>query len=115
MDNMQRAMLVRRFLLLLGDLHAHQLRPKSKSTNGQDKKLRPYKSDENSWYPIVPEMLFDEVTAADSSADELMKQAKSVISVRVFAPERGYPDASACRPAGKKQSRCHTESVLPSA
>jgi hypothetical protein len=74
MDNMQRSVLVRRFLLLLGDLYAHQLRPKSELKLCQDERQRltskhaRYESAENSWYPKVPETLRE-------AANDVMKQA----------------------------------------
>lgn len=71
MDNMQRAVLVRRFLLLLGDLHTHQLRSKPLGENAQPKWPR-YDSQEKSWYPKVPNRLLKE------EPDFLMKQASLV-------------------------------------
>jgi hypothetical protein len=79
MDNMQRSVLVRRFLLLLGDLYAHQLRPEPRPESvlkpRRDKVQRPaakhgrYESAENSWYPKAP------ATLLDLAADDVMKQA----------------------------------------
>jgi hypothetical protein len=76
MDNMQRSVLVRRFLLLLGDLYAHQLRPNLElKLLRRDKRQRPtskharYESVENSWYPKVPSTLLCE------AANDVMKQA----------------------------------------
>ncbi len=73
MDNMQRSVLVRRFLLLLGDLHTHQLRPESALKPRKDGQQRPvakprYESAENSWYPKVAKTLLEKAT-------DSMKQA----------------------------------------
>ena len=54
---MRRAVLVRRFLLLVGDLHANQLRRGSKSTKDGTKtpNWQPYQTEsEKSWYPKAP-------------------------------------------------------------
>ncbi len=67
MDNMQRAVLVRRFLLLLGDLHTHQLRSKRPEDKDQPKRPR-YDSQEKSWYPKVPALLLGE------APNDIMKQ-----------------------------------------
>ena len=70
MDNMQRSVLVRRFLLLLGDLHTHQLRPKPLGNKDQLKcQSAQYDSVENSWYPKVPAALLGK------DPNVIMKQA----------------------------------------
>ena len=71
MDNMRRAVLVRRFLLLVGDLYTHQLhaatelKPRRDGKTRQTSNYAQYKKMEPSWFPQVPEMLQNE--AADTN------------------------------------------------